>query len=154
MRHNNLIPAGKAYSEPGYIDAVPGLYDEPLRFTFRPLLPEEQAEHFEKVQKLTGRAKQRRAEAHLISERIVKWDLKDGHGDAVEPTAVNVLSLKPVLMSRLYGVVSGLDASDINPEWSLSDKTAVDDAEYASALTNKPASEVLLEGVEKNSESD
>ena len=154
MRHNNLIPTGKSYSELGFIEAVMGLYDEPLRFSFRPLLPEEQADHFEKVQKLTGRAKQRRAEAHLTASRLVKWDQKDGHGDAVEPTPVNVLSLKPVLMNRLYGIVAGLDASDIDPEWALEDKTEIQDAEYASALTGKPVSEVLLEGREKNSESD
>lgn len=154
MRHNNLIPAGKSYIEPGYIEAMSGLYDAPLRFEFSPLLPEERADHLDKTDRLTGGVKKQQAFAAVIAERVKKWDLVDGHGDPVSVQPVNVLRLKPSLFSRLYGIILGVDPSDIDPQWPQEEKATATEAEYASALSQRPVSEVLLEGAEKNSEAD
>ena len=40
-RHDNMIP-DDGYTEPGFITARPGLHGE-LRFTFRPILIQDQA---------------------------------------------------------------------------------------------------------------
>jgi hypothetical protein len=149
--HANLIPAGKQYTEPGYVAAVPGLFDKPMRFTFTPLIPEERAEHLDAVDAVRTSAKKQQVYAKLVSDRLKKWDLIDGHGDAVEIRPANVLRLKPSLFSRLYGIVLGVDPSDLDPQWTAEQKGEATEIEYESALNDKPVTEVLLEGTEKNS---
>jgi hypothetical protein len=144
-----MIP-GKAYTEPGFIAAEPGLFDDPLRFTFSPLIPEERGEHLDKVDAVTGTAKKQQVYAALMAERIKTWALVDGHGDAVELRPANILRLKPALFSRLYAIVLGVQASDLDPQWEPEKKQATTEDEYESALSGEPVCNVAQESLEKN----
>jgi len=144
-----MIP-GKAYTEPGYIAAEQGLYDDPLRFTFSPLIPEERGEHLDKVDAVNGTGKKQQVYAALIAERLKTWSLVDGHGDAVELRPANILRLKPALFSRLYAIVLGVQASDLDPQWEPEKKQASTEVEYESALDGEPIGNTAQETLEKN----
>lgn len=149
IRHRNNIPRD-GYTEPGYIAPEKHLFDSPLRFKFRPLLPEERAEHFEAVEKLTNPVKNLLACNAFVASRLVEWDDTDEQGHVNAISAVTVGRLKATLSNRLYEIVLGVRPSDCDPEWSDAVKAEQIDAEYQSAKFNQSIGEVKLEESEKN----
>lgn len=148
-RHRNNIPRD-GYTEPGYLAPERHLFDWPLRFKFRPVLPEERAEHLEAIDKINSAVKNQLACNAFIASRLVEWDDRDEEGNVNPITPVTVGRLKPTLSNRLYEIILGVRPSDCDPEWSDAVKREQVDAEYQSAKFNKPIGTVKLEESEKN----
>jgi hypothetical protein len=149
MRHLNYIPED-GYTEPGYVKALPQVYDSPLRFRFRPPLPEERAEHFDAVEKLGSLQASQLAENTFIAERIAQWDHADTEGKIQEITAVTVGRMKTPLVSKVYGIITGLQPSDIDPLWDEKTKLETVAHSYESAKFAKPVGDVRQGESEKN----
>lgn len=149
IRHRNNIPRD-GYTEPGYIAAEKHLFDSPLRFKFRPLLPEERAEHFDAVDKIINPVKSLLACNAFVASRLVEWDDADEEGNVNSISAVTVGRLKPALSNRLYEIILGVKPSDCDPQWSEAVKAEQVDAEYQSAKFRQPIGVVKLEEAEKN----
>lgn len=141
MRFANFIEDGQ--TRDGFIDAVPGLH-EALGFSYRPMLPEEQAAHTDKADKFSGQ-KWIQFTAAQLAPRIVSMD---GQMGAV--TAACLLRLQPRLFGRLRGIVLGIDPSDINPAWAPDVAREAAEEEFASALSGRPLNEVRDEASVKN----
>ena len=122
------VIADDGYTEPGYIEARRGLYEE-LRFTFRPLLVTEQNQWSKGAGNMQPAAWDRQC-AGLMAGRLKSWTLTTAKGEPLPVSAANILRLKPSLYSRLYGILLGTEPSDIDPEWSeeKKDEVAVDEA--------------------------
>lgn len=136
------------YTEPGYIQAAQGFHGE-FRFTFRPVLVEERAKILA-AGSTTAAEEYERMCAAALAKKIVSWELKDKAGNLVAVSAGNILRLKPKLNSRLFGIVTGLEASDIDPLWSDAAKTEAVETKFESALSGQSAGESREEGDEKN----
>lgn len=136
------------YTEPGFIAAVAGLHGT-LAFEYRPTLPEQQSDLISTADSLKAAAYDRKC-ADFIAKHLVSWDLKDDKGQAVPVSAVNVLRLRPKLYNRLYHIVLGLGATDINPEWPDETKSEAAEVAFQSALTETAPGAVKAEGNGKN----
>lgn len=127
----SYIPDG--YTRPGYIEAIPGLHGA-LGFVFRPMLAHERSIVLESIEK-AGRNKSDRLAASTIAHRIVSWDLKHPvSGGEIQVSEPEAIRLHPILLSRLFNIVLGNMASDINPDWDDETKTDLDDEAFQRAL--------------------
>ena len=104
------------YTEPGYIRAEEGLHGE-LRFSFRPILVEQQAPLVVSLETMKPVEKVRRI-AQVIAEQVNQWSLTDAQGDPVPVTEKTTRRLKFSVFYRLWGIVLGTEPTDIDPEWS------------------------------------
>jgi len=112
---SNFI-SSDGYTENGYIAAVNGLHGE-LRFTFRPLLVQEQAKWVKGANNMQSEAWNRQC-AVLMCERIKSWSLTTDDDKPLAVTANWILRLKPALFSKLYGILLGTEPSDMDPDWT------------------------------------
>jgi hypothetical protein len=134
----NYIP-NDGYTEDAYIEALPGFYGE-FRFKFRPMLIEERAALFNQNDKLPPAEYERKCAAAL-SNKLVEWSLIDKAGKQVPVSAQNILRLKPNLNGRIFGIVLGTQATDIDPLWSESKKESSAEQKYESAITGASVQE-------------
>lgn len=142
MNHKNTIPSD-GYTEPGYVAERPGLHGE-LRFVFRPMLVEDQSKIMRALEKASNDGWAVKA-ARVVADRVREWSL-------TEPIkAEQVLRLKPALFSRLYGIVLGTDASDIDPQWPTEQKAEAVEDDIDALLAGKTAGAAREERNEKNS---
>jgi len=148
IRHRNYIPRD-GYTEQAYIEAVPRLHDAPLRFSYRPLLPEERAEHLDAIENMSG-VKNQLACSKFIAGRLVSWNLADDNGETLAITPVMVGRLKPALANKLYTIILGVTPSDIDPEWPEDAKAEEAGGEYESAKFGAPPGISKLEESVKN----
>ena len=147
MKRLHFIP-DDGYTEAGYIKANEQLYPE-LRFTFRPVLTELRSQHIASIEKVAADAYDRKTAA-IVAEHLTEWSVLDAKDQPVPITAKNILRLKPQLFVRLYGIVMGLDGSDVDPQWNDAQKQQQDNLLCESALTNRLPGNVLLGDAEKN----
>jgi hypothetical protein len=124
MQTRNYIP-NDGYNVDAYIEPKPGLH-ESIRFTYRPIGPEKQAMLDAALNKLQNTSKNPakfRKQAEFLTKRIVKWDYKDNKGEPVD-ISFNVVrnNLHPELFWRMFNIVYGISASDIDPRWSEKDQ--------------------------------
>ena len=103
------------YTEPGFIRAEEGLHGD-LRFLFRPLLVERQAAIVTSLETMKSGPKVRKI-ARVLAEQITDWSLIDGQRDPVPVTEATASRLKFSLFYRLWGIVLGTEATDIDPQW-------------------------------------
>jgi len=118
MRRRPSYYPNDGYTIPAFIDGIEGMY-EPLRFTYRPVGLELQAQWDGKLEGLNGLAEIRKR-AELLADRIVTWDLETGDGAKGAPvpkTAKTVTALQPSLFWKVWGIVTGRAATDIDPRW-------------------------------------
>ena len=101
----NFIDDG--YTQAGFIAAREGMHDD-LRFTYRPMLPEE----VDKVQAVLEREDVLASHAAIRGVLIDK--LKDW-SDKLPITADSLRRLRPVLWNRIYLIVAGRQPSDPDP---------------------------------------
>lgn len=139
------------YTELGFIEAVSGLHGL-LRFEYRPFVMAERTKLFTKLQKLPDHEEDLMV-AKVLVERLRGWSLEDRDGEPASISLPIVGNLRPALFSRLWGIVSGVFASDIDPLWATEqdeeDKEAKAEASRA-GVSAGVAKEALLE---KNSDS-
>lgn len=145
------------YTEQGFIQAIPGLCDVPVRFKFRPMLPEERAEHADELSRLQDGAAKQLCLNTLVAERLQSWDVmaykRDGDKMVAEPVAicpVAVGRLKEMINGRLYGIVTGIEPSDIDPDWEATVKQREIANVYESAKFKKLPGDKKQEKAEGN----
>jgi hypothetical protein len=143
----NFVP-NDGYTEPGYLAAVPGKYSE-MRFTFRPLLAEEKRIMAEQVERMKP-AQEVQKVAGILMTNVKMWDLKDGKGEVVPISLDTVRRLKPSVFWALWGIVSGSDASDIDPQWEEADKERIVGEQIAAISAPAPYGESREASDEKN----
>jgi hypothetical protein len=136
------------YTEEGFIEASPGYHGD-FRFSFRPMLVEERARIVAANNAVRPEEYERLCAAEL-AKKITVWSLRDKAQQAVPITAANILRLKPRLNSRIFGIVTGLEASDVDPQWTDAAKTEAVETKYESALSGQPAGDLREERDEKN----
>ena len=142
----SYIPDG--YDELGYIRPVPRIHLG-LRFRFRPLLVEERSRLVEAAGKMRGDAYDRKCAAELAG-KLLEWDLRDGADEAVPLTPANLLRLKPQLFQRLFAIVLGSEAGDLDSHGDEHQEQRIVEHQFAAALSDRPIGEVREEDDEGN----
>lgn len=114
------------YTEEFYIAAVPGLHGA-LAGQRRPMLPREVSravhqcqqheEHPEQVDLLC---------AAVMADKLVSWDFRDRRGNDVAISPANILRMRASLMNKLWGLVLGTRASDLDPRYESTATNARD----------------------------
>lgn len=100
------------YTQDGFIAGVAGIHG-PLKFTYRPMLPETRDRLLRSQQRdVAVGHKEAREE---LAKSVVTWDLKDRAGTAVPKTAANIGRLRPLLQDKLFSIVAGQMASEQDP---------------------------------------
>lgn len=136
------------YTEEAYIEAAPGHHGE-FRFTYRPFLVEERARLIAANNTVKPEEYERLC-ASEVAKKLTAWSLTDKGGRPVPITAGNVLRLKPRLNARLFGIVVGLEATDVDPRWGDAAKADAIETKLESALTATVPGDVREEADEKN----
>lgn len=136
------------YTQKGYIAAVPGLFDA-LRFEFRPLVATDQSAHAKEEKKFSGPAWARFA-ADFMAKRIVSWDAKKQDESPVPLRGPEVAKIQPALFGRLYGILNGTDASDLDPDWSQAEKEETADYQFEAAAEGTTPGAAAAYDREKN----
>lgn len=115
-----FIPDG--YTRPGYIRRVPGLHGA-LRFTYRPLLPDER----DALVRETGKRSAAEFGAltrKMLQKHVTEWDNKH-EGQALPIDNETLRRLPPPMYTKLENIVSGYTPSDL--EEAEQSPEAVDD---------------------------
>ncbi len=145
----NFIP-DDGYTEKAYIQLSLGMHGE-LRFSYRPMLVENRSAVLRSFDKMTAEAADIKS-SDLMAEHITEWDVKDARGEIV-PVSVDVMRrIRPQLFYRMWGIMLGTGASDIDPKWEESAKTREADLQFTTASQPKAIGEVREEDAEKNSD--
>lgn len=136
------------YEEDGYIAELPGLFPA-LRFKYRPMLVEARDTL---AQALSSRrpSESHKALSAAMASRIVNWDASDATGKPLPIEPVTFQHLRPRLFDRLYAIVCGDSASDIDPKAAPQAQNAEAEAALQAAIEGRPVSEVKREADEKN----
>ena len=100
------------YSEAGFITGVPRLY-ESLRFRFRPFMPSERSKVVSDLDRLPM-DKRDLLIAKEMKRHLTEWNLTDAKDSPVALDAATLLKLKPGLFYRLWSVVLGTEAPDVD----------------------------------------
>ena len=111
------IPKDDGYTERGYIAAVAGLHPA-VRFEFRPMVHAERAAANAGIM-VDNLAKASAVQCAAISKALRSWDIE---GLELRQTDM----LRPALVEKLYGIVSGMAASDPDPEDIETSRDAAD----------------------------
>jgi hypothetical protein len=135
-------------TRPGHIAAAQQLHG-PLRFTFRPALTSERSRLAEAAGEMNPEAFDAHA-AGFLAGKLVRWDLHDDQGQPVGVSAEALLRLQPELFVKLYSVVLGATASDIDPEWGDAEREEHHAEVQLAEQTGRSIGEVREEGDEKN----
>lgn len=147
MKNLNWVP-NDGYTDKGFVKAEAGLHGE-FRFTYRPFLVEERGKLLRQVESMP-QEKQDAKGATELKERLVSWSLVNGKAAAV-PISLDVIRrLKPALFYKLYSIVLGTMASDLDPEWEEATLLENIDAEIDAGPA--PIGTVKEANAEKNSD--
>lgn len=118
MQRLDVIP-DDGYTEPAYIKAMNGVHGE-IRFTYRPMLIQEQSKATAEAAE-AGRAKPERYDrvcAERLAKHLLSWSIRGADGRPLAIEVNTLLRIKPMVFLRLWAIVLGTQASDIDPEWS------------------------------------
>jgi hypothetical protein len=136
------------YTQPGYIQPAANLH-EALRFRFRPVLSAQRSALIEAAERSqAGEFDQRARE--LLAEQLVEWDLVDPAGQPVEIAREAVDRLQPELFLKLYRIVLGYSASDVDPDWPTEQQEKLGADVHAAQAAGKTLGELREERDEKN----
>ena len=137
------------YTEPGFIRAEEGLHGE-LRFSFRPLLVEQQAGIVASLETMKPGAKVRKI-AQVIAEQVNQWSLTDAEDDPVPISEKTTRLLKFSVFYRLWGIVLGTEPTDIDPQWEQERTNEEQAFQSQAAESETPVGQVKEEAHRKNS---
>lgn len=103
------------FTRQGYIEAAEGLHDE-LRFTYRPMLPEELelVELFRAQNGLDVKKTMRRMREE-VAERLKSWSEVDEKNDTIPITVDSLKLLPPKVWEKLWLIVTGQRSVDHDP---------------------------------------
>lgn len=146
MGVTHFIPDG--YEEPAYIAERPGVH-KALRFAYRPMLVEAR-------DTLAIAANKKPKESYhailaaAMASRIVGWSASDPSGKPLPVTAASILGLRPLLFDRLYSIISGDSAGDIDPQETPEKVDEAAEAALQAAITGIPVQQAKQEANAKN----
>jgi hypothetical protein len=141
----NYIPEG--YVEKAFLRGVPGLYAD-FRIEYRPVLPQNRTVIVRAVGRLPD-DQQDPAAAKAVAKQLVSWDLAN-IGKPVSITVENVLRLRPALFQRLFNVVLGMEAPDIDPQAPVVEVAAQATDLLEAAINGRLTADVRDEAAVKN----
>lgn len=131
----NYIPDG--YTLDGCIKPAPGLHDG-CTFRYRIILTAKRAEIVRKMERETDAQRSEAVSAVAMAQHIVEWDIVDDKQKPLDITASNLLHLQPTLYRRLWGIIIGMEPSDLKPGGDLPpDQEDMIKAELDMALTGQ-----------------
>ena len=105
------------YTESGYIAEIPRLHPS-LSFEYRPMLATERNRAADEAEK--PNADPTKVMVEWLAKKLVTWSLDR------KPDAAALSRLRPKLLTRLYAVVAGNDASDALPDGPAPEKVDMD----------------------------
>lgn len=141
---SNTIPDG--YTAERFIQGVPGIYSD-VRVKCRLMLHSERYVSSDAI----SRAKPAESSDIIVKflcKYLKDWDLKGSDGSTVKIGFDTVRLIQPLLIERLYRVISGLDAGDLDPAKTTTEREV--NTALEALLEDKPAAVVEAENDEKN----
>lgn len=105
------------YSLQGYIKAVEGFYPA-VRFTYRRMSMQTLGEMETQMGKLPNNGAKYRFQADVVFKvnLLLRWDVVDANGKAVECTADNLFRLFRPIFTAIIGIITGYEASDLDED--------------------------------------
>ena len=135
---NAYIPDG--YTTDGFIAEQPRLHPA-ARFVYRPCVSVENGIIDDAIRKATA-ARGEMIAAECCAGHLVSWDVVDEAGAPLAVEAVKIVRLQPTLFSKLFGVIRGSRAGDIDPD-NVDNRSAEGTSdELQAALAGKTVEEV------------
>lgn len=139
-----FIPDG--YTLDGYIAEVPGLHGA-LRFVYRPCTASENAVTGGAVDKVIRQspAKAERIVATGVCKQLVSWSVQNPKTkEAVDIVPATAVRLQPALFAKLFDIIRGARASDVDP--NIDDKGKPNEQNEIDALLADVDAETTPEG--------
>src|SRR5581483_448182 len=128
------------YSEPFVILGVPRLYPRD-EGRFRPMVLEQLIDYWRVSEKL-NELQIRKLVATYLAAQIEEWDLKDAKGEVWPLTQASMMRVKHKLFGRLFRMVSGDEAPDLEPGKPAEIRDEDLEAAIEAAKTGRPLHEV------------
>jgi hypothetical protein len=135
--------------ERAYIAEQPRLHPS-LRFKFRPMLAEERDTIANAGSRKTP-SEYHQILAAALAARIKDWDAKKRDGHTLSIEAATVRTLQPRLFDRVYAIVCGDSASDVDPQSPAAEVNLSAEAALQAAISGQSVGEVKQEADRKNS---
>ena len=108
------------YTLTGFIKGRDRLYPD-LRFTYRPVIIQNRSVIFNAISQANQAGKPAEAEAiaaKACKSHLLSWDLTGKGGETLPTEADHVVQIPPELNNRLFRVLMGQDAPDLDTEES------------------------------------
>lgn len=116
MARERLRYIEDGYTEDGFVRRRPGMWDEDLRFLYRPMTVIQQKKLMREVSKkreddVDGQLK---LQALAVCKQIIEWEYKRPDGRSVEVSVDSLLKMKPMLFAAVCSIVGGFEPSDVD----------------------------------------
>ena len=143
------------YTESAYLAPVENVYEQEIRFTYRPTLNEERSLASDDVRSAKDGAQADRKAANRLVKQLVCWSItrpdKDGKQVPLELSVKNILRLKFKVFDRLQAIaIYGTEGGDVDPESSAGCKDSIDATLADSAIGDLNYADTKAEADEKN----
>ena len=103
------------YTSQARVDEYPGLHGA-VAFRFRPMSPDQYSEFLVEMRSRDPK-KYNPQLRKIVASHILEWDVEDQDGKSLPIDAATLVHMPRRLYERIYGIVSGEEASDpINGE--------------------------------------
>jgi hypothetical protein len=145
----NFIPFDDGYTLPGFIKAVEGLHGS-LRFSYRPTPTLVRSSWLKALENVDDEQYEQRT-ATILARKIVSWDFVDLEHKPVPITMEGALHLQPTIFRKLEGIVLGTLPTDIDPQWTESQKKESADNALDAVLRGCDPATLVQTKDEKNS---
>ena len=130
----NYIP-DDGYTEKAFLKGEPRLYDD-FRFEFRPMRIEDKNTIVAAAQQMKP-GERDGVLAKAMLPRIVSWDMKDGKGSTVKITHQKIMALKPKLFNRVFWIITGDEATDVDPLETAEERSELDQLRLDAAINGR-----------------
>ena len=122
MARERLRYIEDGYTEDGFVRQRRGMFDQDLRFLFRPLTVAQREAMLFKCAKRrakgddAGIVAELALQAGVVAKQILEWDYKRPDGKPIPISAESLLKMKPMLFSAVCSIVQGYEPSDLDDE--------------------------------------
>lgn len=134
MARERLRYIEDGYTEDGFVRRRPGMWDQDLRFLYRPMTRGQQqmlAQKCFKRREKGGDASvldELNFQAQAVAKCLCEWDYKRPDGKEIPVSGESLLRMKPMLFAAVCAIVCGYEPSD--PDEDAPHRTATrDDAD-------------------------
>lgn len=115
------------YTLSRFVKGRPRLHDS-LRVMYRPIGAIQRAAYIDRRSQTYGEQATLEGLGKVLAKRIVSWDAKGSNGESLPVSVESVLSLHPMLLSRLCDIIVwSADGGDPDPESPMSSPSSSDD---------------------------